>query len=56
MTTKEARRSIQTAINKVTSERVVNGRTRIRGGLRLGDLDRRTDPEHRGPAYLSWPA
>lgn len=43
MTTKEARRSIQTAINKVKSERVVDGRSRIRGGLRLADLDRRTD-------------
>lgn len=43
MTTKEAKRSIQTAINKVKSERVVDGRTSIRGGLRLADLDRRTD-------------
>ena len=43
MTAKEARRSTQAAINKMKSERVVDGRTRIRGGLRLGDLDRRTD-------------
>ncbi len=41
MTAKEAKRSIQVAINKVTSEREIHGR--IRGGIRLADLDRRTD-------------
>ena len=40
MTTKEARRSIQVAINQVKSERVVHGGHRGRSRLSLTDLNR----------------